>query len=152
LHAVNNGHTIQLNYDPGSWFIFDQTPYLLAQFHFHTPSEHLINGKAADMELHAVFQDDKGHLAVIGTLLQEGPENPLLAKFWHTIPEKEGKVDRELEINVAESLAPDAGYWAYDGSLTTPPCSERVQWVLLKQPMTVSRDQISKFRAIFPHN
>jgi carbonic anhydrase len=155
LHAVNNGHTIQVNCDRGSSLTFEKVTYQLAQFHFHTPSEHLVNGRAADMELHAVFQDAAKHLAVVGVLLQaqtDDAENPLLAKFWHAIPEKEGSVERELTVNVADSLPAEPGYWAYEGSLTTPPCSEHVQWVVMKRPMPVSRAQLAKFRAIFPHN
>ncbi len=155
VHAVNNGHTVQVNYDRGSLLTFEKVTYALAQFHFHTPSEHLVNGRGAAMELHAVFQDAAKNLAVVGVLLQERPddaENPLLAKFWHAIPEKEGNAERELMVNVADSLPPEPGYWAYDGSLTTPPCSERVQWIVMRRPMPVSRAQLAKFRAIFPRN
>ena len=155
LHAVNNGHTIQVDCDRGSSLTFEKVTYQLAQFHFHTPSEHLINGRGAAMELHAVFQDAAKHLAVIGALLQEqadDAENPFLAKFWHAIPEKAGSVERELTVNLADGLPAEPGYWAYDGSLTTPPCSERVQWIVMKRPMPVSRAQLAKFRAIFSHN
>lgn len=152
LDMVNNGHTIQVNYDRGSTFVFEKTTYELKQFHFHAPSEHKIAGEAAAMELHLVWSTPSGRLAVIGILLKEGTENPFLAKFWPVMPEKPGNVKRELDLNVQDALPADRGYYNYDGSLTTPPCAEGVTWIVMKQPAQVSQAQVSRFVGITGHN
>jgi carbonic anhydrase len=152
LQLVHNGHTIQVNYEKGSRFVFEKTGYELKQFHFHAPSEHQVRGAGADMEMHLVFSNPARQLAVIGVLMVAGAENPLLAKFWHALPDKEGVVNREITINVAEALPAVRDYYHYDGSLTTPPCTEGVKWVVLKQPVSVSVDQINRFKALFPNS
>ena len=148
-NIVNNGHTIQVNYDPGSLLDFEKTTYQLRQFHFHSPSEHKVSGVGAEMEMHLVFSDTQKHLAVIGVLIDQGAENPLFAKFWHALPDKEGAVTREITLNASDGLPVDRDYFTYDGSLTTPPCTEGVTWIVLKQHATASADQIARFRALF---
>jgi carbonic anhydrase len=149
VQMVNNGHTIQVNYEAGSSLNFEKTTYQLKQFHFHSPSEHKVNGVGADMETHLVFSDSLKHLAVIGIMMNAGQENPFFAKFWHALPDKEGAVNREITVNVGDLLPADRDYYTYDGSLTTPPCSEGVTWILLKTRVDASADQINRFRAIF---
>ena len=152
LHVVNNGHTIQLNYDRGTTFSFEKRSYRLLQFHFHAPSEHTLNGQAAAMEMHMVFGTNKTppDLAVIGFWLVEGAENPFFAKFWHVLPEKSGeKAEKEIDLNVGDAVPANRQYWHYDGSLTTPPCGQGVKWFVLKGTSTVSRTQLDKFNGLF---
>lgn len=151
LAIVNNGHTIQVNYDKGSKFSFDRTEYELKQFHFHAPSEHTFDGVAADMETHLVFSTPGKRLAVIGILMVVGAENPFFAKFWDSLPAKENEaITRELDLNVGDLLPTNRDYFHYDGSLTTPPCSEGVKWIVLRQSVTISASQVNRFKAIFP--
>ena len=155
VELVNNGHTFQVNYDQGSRMTFLGKEYELVQFHWHTPSEHTINGQPAAMELHLVHAtpDSFKRLAVLGILITEGADNPTMAKFWSQIPEKEGPPAKtKIEVNATDLIPKNTRYYNYDGSLTTPPCSQGVQWILLKDPITASRAQIEKFRGLFHEN
>lgn len=153
-HAVllNNGHTWELEYEPGSTLTINDETYELLQFHFHTPSEHLIAGAAAAMEMHLVHRNADGNLAVIGVLFEVGAENAWLAEFWDDFPRSEGEVEEEYEVNVADGLPNDLSYFTYAGSLTTPPCSEIVTWVVLKTPLTASQAQIDAMNNTFGDN
>lgn len=152
LNIQNNGHTIQVDYDKGSTLVIDDKQYDLAQFHFHAPSEHKFNGQAFPMELHLVHKASDGNLAVIGIMMQEGAENPFLAKFWDKMPSKVEKDSYNITINVKDTYPSNAAYYTYQGSLTTPPCSEGVRWVVLKNPVTVSKAQVDKFISIIGDN
>ena len=152
VNYVNNGHTIQVDYDKGSTLKLDGKQYDLAQFHFHSPSEHKINGQAFSMELHLVHKAADNSLAVVGIMLNEGAENPFLAKFWDKMPVKEGKETLNLTINVNDTMPTEKGYYTYMGSLTTPGCAEGVRWIVMKNPVTVSKAQIDKFLAVIGHN
>jgi carbonic anhydrase len=153
LNVVNNGHTIQVNYAPGSTISIDGTEYALLQFHFHTPSEHKIAGKTAAMELHFVHRNAAGKLAVVGVMMNEGKEHPLIAQVWKAIPPT-GKTNAmsNRSINASHLLPPSKSYYTYDGSLTTPPCSEGVKWHILAAPITVSSAQIREFAKLYPVN
>jgi len=150
LVVVNNGHTIQVNYEQGSSVNINGENYSLLQFHFHTPSEHTINSKASALELHLVHRNDAGKLAVVGVLLTEGNANPVIEEVWQNIPEtgKTNTVSDRL-INAINLLPRSKAYYSYVGSLTTPPCSEGVKWNLLVEPMTVSEEQIATFAKIY---
>ncbi|MEK5079019.1 carbonic anhydrase family protein [Solibacillus sp. FSL W7-1436] len=151
----NNGHTIQANATTESnHIIIEGNEYKLSQFHFHTPSEHQFNGQNYDMELHLVHSDEKGELAVIGLMIQEGNENKLLASMWNELPtEKNAKADSEkYDIDLQALLPEDETTFHYTGSLTTPPCTEEVQWIIYEQPIEMSKEQIEAFRLIFPDN
>jgi methyl-accepting chemotaxis protein len=154
LDIINNGHTIQLNYESSSHAVLAGHDYKLAQFHFHTPSEHLINGRSFPMELHIVHKDDAGKIAVIGLMFEEGRENKFLARFWSKLPQQAEQQahDGSTEINVSDLLPSDKAFFHYAGSLTTPPCTEGVKWFVLKQPVSASREQIRQFAALFGHN
>lgn len=154
LRIINNGHTIQINYQPGSILTLDDEPYELLQFHFHHPSEHKVEGEALPMELHIVHKSKKGSLAVIGVFLKEGQANPTLQRVWQSMPRKQGKEQTisNININVSDLLPKDQDYYRYFGSLTTPPCSETVNWIVLKEPVEISNQQIQKFAQIFPIN
>lgn len=154
LSIINNGHTIQVDYQPGSILMLDNEPYELLQFHFHNPSEHQVEGKALPMELHLVHKSEKGSLAVIGVFLKQGQENQALQQVWQNMPmQKEQKITKQnISINAAQLLPKNKDYYRYFGSLTTPPCSETVNWIVLKEPVEVSQRQVQKFAKIFPMN
>ena len=152
---TNNGHTIQGNaLTNDNTFIVDNNEYKLAQFHFHTPSEHQFNGKNFDMELHFVNQNTNNQFAVLGLMIKEGASNPYLEKAWNVIPPKEITEDVKLTepIDLMSLLPKDKDSFRYNGSLTTPPCSEAVKWIVLDEPIEMSKEQIDKFRNIFPDN
>lgn len=151
----NNSHTIQVNAtEPTNTLIVEGTEYKLVQFHFHQPSEHQFNGKNFDMELHLVHQDKDNKLAVLGLMIKEGNENKSLADIWSNLPAEETKEDLKLSQPVdLNSLLPDnQKSFRYNGSLITPPCSEQVKWIVLEQPVEMSKAQIDHFKKIFPEN
>lgn len=149
----NNGHTIQVDYPPGSYIILDGKKYNLVQFHFHTPSEHLVNEVAWPMEMHLVHQNAEGQLAVVGVLIEEGEENYFLQQIWDHLPEAEGEEEvKRVKINAENLLPENRSYYSYSGSLTTPPCSEEVSWNVLKIPIKASEEQIEQFMEIYQMN
>jgi len=143
---VDNGHTIQVNMELGDTLTVDGITFELKQFHFHSPSENHIDGKAYPLEAHFVHLDKDGNIAVIAVMFEEGAENPVLKKIWKDMPQKIGeKKPLKLE-GIAKALLPkDKHYYRFNGSLTTPPCTEGVRWFVLKQPLSVSKEQIKKF-------
>lgn len=150
LVVVNNGHTIQVNYAQGSTVTINGEKYALLQFHFHTPSEHEINDKASAMELHLVHRNELGQLALVGVMLNQGKSNPLIAEIWKQIPAiGETNTVSDRMINAASLLPNKKAYFSYNGSLTTPPCSEGVSWNIFVEPITVSEDQIETFANIY---
>src|SRR5262249_1117634 len=126
LRLIDNGHTIQVNYAPGSSITVAGRRFELVQFHFHKPSEEKIDGKSHDMVVHLVHKDEDGHLAVVAVLLDRGAENPLIRTLWDNLPaKKEAEVAAEgVKIDASGLLPADRGYYSFIGSLTTPPCSE----------------------------
>jgi carbonic anhydrase len=149
---VNNGHTVQVNYETGSFMTFDGKQYELAQLHLHAPSEHKIDGVAAAAELHLVHKSSEGELAVIGILLREGKENRFLKEFWAELPDAEVERPLSAPINVADALPKDHHYYTYPGSLTTPPCTEGVRWIVMKKPMTIGKEQMARLGGLFGQN
>jgi len=150
--VLNNGHTIQVNYLPGSTLAVHGREFELKQFHFHAPSENRIEGKSYPMEMHLVHADKEGNLAVVAVMITEGGENATLAKIWEQMPEQAGgKEELQERISVKGLLPASNDYYRFNGSLTTPPCIEGVRWYVLKQPLTVSADQVKKFRHIMHH-
>ena len=152
LHILNNGHTIQVNYGGGA--MLGGKRHELVQFHFHTPSEHQINGKTYSMEVHLVHKDEHGQLSVIGIMLKKGRANTFLSRFWERLPTSAGleKVADDVTLNLGDLLPKDKSYYHYKGSLTTPPCSEGVNWYVLKTAVEVSPEQIRQFASLFRHN
>jgi carbonic anhydrase len=150
LVVINNGHTIQVNYAEGSTVTIDGEKYALVQFHFHTPSEHEINDKAAAMELHLVHRNEAGKFAVVGVMLTKGKENSLIEEVWKNIPAT-GKTNtvNNITINAAKLLSSSKAYYSYAGSLTTPPCSEGVKWNVFVEPVTISEEQIEAFEKLY---
>lgn len=154
LRVINNGHTIQVNYQPGSFLTLDGERYELLQFHFHHPSEHKVEGENSPMELHLVHKGQQGNLAVIGVFLKEGKSNPTLRNIWQEMPiiKSDENTIPEVSINALELLPENKDYYRYFGSLTTPPCSETVNWIVLKEPVEISIRQVKQFAQIFPMN
>ncbi len=154
LHIINNGHTIQIDYAPGSFIKVGDKRYELKQFHFHHPSEETIENKRFPMELHLVHSDADGNLAVVSVLLEEGSANSLVETLWELAPKTSGpeKTDDNLQINAADLLPANRTYFSFDGSLTTPPCTEGVSWFVLKTPVTISKKQVATFVTIYPND
>jgi carbonic anhydrase len=152
LIVENNGHTIQISNESESFATFGNEKYKLIQFHFHTPSEHLVAGKAYGMEMHLVHKNSAGDIAVIGVLFKEGKQNEVLESIWENIPSTVDKIAVNKTININDLLPNNLSYYRYEGSLTTPPCSENVKWHVLSTPLEVSPQQIEKFEAIFHVN
>ena len=154
LRIINNGHSIQVNYEEGSYVKIDGKRYNLLQFHFHAPSEHTVNGKHFDMEAHLVHKSDDGKLAVIGVFMKEGAKNSFIQTLWDNIPHKVGeeKSVEHVKINAQDLLPASKKYYKYSGSLTTPPCTEGVDWNIMVAPIEVSKDQIDKFRTFYKMN
>ncbi|MDZ7589351.1 MAG: carbonic anhydrase family protein [Rubrivivax sp.] len=145
--VLNNGHTIQVNYDAGSGITVDGIRFDLKQFHFHSPSENRINGKSFPLEAHLVHADKDGMLAVVSVMFEEGKANPTIGAAWSKMPKAEGeKNPLPVKAAAAGLLPTDRDYYRYNGSLTTPPCTEGVRWVVMKKPMTVSKEQIQAFQ------
>lgn len=143
---VNNGHTVQVNYTSGSTLAVDGHTFELKQFHFHSPSENHINGESFPMEAHLVHADEDGNLAVVAVMFEERDPNPLLTELWKALPaQAETENDLPEGLSVEQMLPSDSDYFRFNGSLTTPPCSEGVWWLVLKQPATASKAQVEQF-------
>jgi carbonic anhydrase len=152
IDEVHNGHTIQVNYEEGSSILLDGHEYALKQLHFHAPSENHIDGKALAMEAHLVHADQDGRLAVIAVMFEQGAENLALANIWAAMP-MVAEHHTELTNKVsAEALLPAShDYYRFDGSLTTPPCTEGVTWLVMKHPVSASYGQLTKFARAMGH-
>lgn len=151
--VVNNGHTIQVNLPAAGSVNLGGDVYQLLQFHFHTPSEEKVNGKAYPLVAHLVHKDAAGRLAVVGVLFRQGRENAALKAVFDGLPAREGeKLALAQPLNATDLLPADRAYWAFEGSLTTPPCSEGVRWQVLRQPVEVSAAQLRAFRKLYSMN
>lgn len=152
---LNNGHTIQANATTdGNAIVVEGNVYKLSQFHFHTPSEHQFNGQHYDMELHLVHNDKNGNLAVLGVMIQEGKENKILASILGALPNRETEkvISEKYLIHLQALLPQNQKAFHYEGSLTTPPCTEQVKWIVFEQPIEMSKVQIQAFQQIFSDN
>ncbi|MDR1850008.1 MAG: carbonic anhydrase family protein [Zoogloeaceae bacterium] len=150
---VNNGHTVQVNLLSGGTVKLASGDYQLKQFHFHSPSEEKINGKDYPLVAHFVHSTDDGKLAVVAVLFVEGKDNPALDKIFDAMPAKAGeKANLAADFNPADLLPGNKAYYSFIGSLTTPPCSEGVQWQVLKSSVELSARQLKKFRELYWNN
>lgn len=152
--VINNGHTIQVNFDKGSSITVDGIKFPLIQLHFHTPSENQIDGKNFPLEGHFVHATADGSLAVVALMFEDGAENPFIKKVWAKMPHKAGEKE-EISISADEvnALLPkEKAYYRFNGSLTTPPCSEGVRWLVLKNYTTISKGQVSEFIKLFDNH
>ena len=154
FRVVDNGHTIQVNYGEGSSLTVQGNRYELVQFHFHKPSEEHINGRTYDMVVHLVHKDDEGHLAVVSVLLEKGKDNPFIQTIWNNLPlEQNAEVSPpDVAIDLGKLLPDNHNYFTYMGSLTTPPCTEGVLWMVLKTPVQISPEQVAVFSRLYRNN
>ncbi len=153
FRVIDNGHTVQVDVDPGNSIEVLGRRYELLQFHFHNPSEERIDGRQFAMVVHLVYKSADGQLAVVAVLLEPGSANAIVQSVWNNLPLEKGEpVVARKSLDLAALLPEDRGYYTYMGSLTTPPCSEGVLWMVMRQPVTVSADQIAIFARIYPMN
>lgn len=150
---LNNGHTIEVNFRDGNMLEIGKQRYSLLQFHFHRPSEHMVGGRAFAMEAHFVHRNDPGFLAVVGVLMTPGRANRTFGRIVATMPAREGpaiKADPGIDPNGL--LPARRNYFRYSGSLTTPPCSEIVDWLVMPNPVEVAAADIAAFAKLYPMN
>lgn len=154
LHIIDNGHTVQVNVDPGSSVTVGSDRYALVQFHFHKPSEEALDGRHYAMVVHLVHRDVKGDLAVVAVLLKAGQDNPLIATLWRNIPHEKGQEEtlHAVTVSPGQMLPVNRDYFTYTGSLTTPPCTENVRWFVLKTPKEIGLQQIIAFGKLYKMN
>lgn len=148
----NNGHTIQADAADGNTTKFGDKTYKLLQMHFHHTSEHTIDGKSSPLEAHFVNKGPDGKLLVLGVLINEGEANSEIAKLWQVAPKKSGDAKAKSAVDFSKLVPVTSKYYRYTGSLTTPPCSEIVEWVVYADPITASKEQIDAFAKLYPVN
>jgi carbonic anhydrase len=153
VNLLYNGHSVQENERGDSHLRVADEQYKLEQFHFHSPSEHTVNGKSFAMELHFVHESADGVIAVVGVLIEEGRYNPAFDGMWAHLPDSKDTTEQATkEVMVADLLPQGRGYFGYSGSFTTPPCTEGVRWFVMSDPVQLSREQIATFRKVIYHN
>lgn len=151
--VLNNGHTIQVDIKDGSSIVVDGKTFALKQFHFHTPSENTIDGKSFPLEAHFVHRNaEENSYAVVAVMFDEGDENPILKNIWGKMP-TEARTDAALDegLDYSQLMPEDKDYYRFNGSFTTPPCTEGVRWYVLKKPMTISKAQVDQFFSVMKH-
>ena len=154
LRIINNGHTIQINTTPGNRIALGDQDFELLQFHFHHPSEHAVKGQRYLMETHFVHRNEEGEFVVLGALMQEGKRNEALQLILESMPAIAGPEHtiEGVNVNMVQLLPVDQSAYQYFGSLTTPPCSELVRWIVFQQPIEISKEQAEEFAKVFPWN
>ena len=152
VNIVNNGHTIQFNVSGNNTISISDKDYKLLQFHYHAASEHTINGNHYPIEVHFVNQYSSSDYSVVGAMFEEGTASELFTEYLAEFPESKGEYTSANTIDLEKLLPSNLDYYYYNGSLTTPPCSEIVNWYVLKTPIKASKEQIEKFAKILHHN
>jgi len=154
LEALNNGHSIQVNHDGGETLSIGEESYELLQYHFHSPSEHTVRGEHYPMEMHLVHKSDSGKLAGIGVFIEEGEHHDAFDAVWRNLPLEKGESVRVegIQVDVDDMLPESRACYRYQGSVTTPPCSEDLPWIVMAEPIQLDSDQINAFREIFTGN
>jgi carbonic anhydrase len=152
--GINNGHTIQINYGGADTLTLGGTSYQLAQYHFHSPSEHTVDGKHLPMEMHMVHKSADNKLAVVGVFIAEGAHNKAFDPVWGNLPAQKGVETHfaSVKVDVDALLPTTRTSYRYDGSLTTPPCSEGVSWIIMTTPIQLSGEQVRTFRRLINDN
>jgi carbonic anhydrase len=146
--VVNNGHAVQVDFKPGSTITVDGKPFTLKQAHFHAPSENTIDGKRYPLEAHLVHADAHGQLAVVAVMFEDGAANPWLEAISASVPAKaHTETDLARPIEAASLLPTELDYYRFSGSLTTPPCTEGVRWLVLKHPVTANALEVEHLHA-----
>lgn len=149
---LNNGHTVQVNTKAGNSIELDGIRFELKQFHFHVPSENEINSQSYPMEVHLVHADANNNLAVVAVMFSAGKYNEFLQHVWQQVPGINQKSALNSDLLASALLPTEQQYYRFNGSLTTPPCSEGVRWIVMKQPITASAEQISEFLQFVAHH
>lgn len=154
LEIANNGKSIQVDTAPGNKITVAGETYELVQFHFHHPAEEKIEGRGFDLDAHLVHRDQSGHLAVVAVLMTVGKENAALARIWPHLPQTEGpkQTIAGVAVPLDQLLPAERSYYSYMGSLTTPPCTEGVRWLVLRMPVEISAQQLAAFAWLYPDN
>jgi len=148
----NNGHTVEFMISGNNTINLNDKEYKLLQFHYHSLSEHMVDNKHYPLELHLVHKYSDTDFAVIGVLFKEGAENELFSKFLSDFPKTVGEYKSADSIDIIKLLPAEKSYFHYNGSLTTPPCSEVVDWYVLSTPLTASKEQLEMFSKILKNN
>ncbi|OAL81249.1 carbonic anhydrase [Acinetobacter sp. SFB] len=149
---INNQRTVQINFSEGSTLELEQKVFHLKQFHLHSPSEHTIKAKSFAMEMHFVHVTEQDELAVVAVMFEEGEENKKLKQLWKELPKKSGNTVQLKHQDLATAFLPvKLDYYRFNGSLTTPPCSEGVRWIVLKDIQQASKQQIQIFSSLMEH-
>jgi carbonic anhydrase len=154
VDVLNNGHTIQVNYDEGSTVEAEGKRFELVQYHFHAPSEHKVDGRHFPMEMHLVHKSEAGELAVVGVLIEAGAHNAAFEPVWSHLPDEPGELEHleHVTVDVDQLLPRNRPSYRYRGSLTTPPCSEDVRWLVFAESVQLSQAQIDAFVALVNGN
>ncbi len=153
MTLVNDGHTVRVTPPAGSYISIGGTRYDLVEFHFHHPGEEVINQDLSDMSIQFVHRSAEGKTVILAVELNEGNSNVILAGLWEKLPKTVGASGTTtVMLNPVGLFPADLGYWTYTGSLTEPPCTEGVQWYVLQNPVTLSREQLNAFAALFKRN
>jgi len=152
VDIINNGHTVQFNISGNNNVKLNDKKYKLLQFHYHALSEHTINGEHSPIEVHFVHKYSDTDFAVLSIMFKQGKENKLFATYLKYFPKTKGVYKSEDMIALPSLLLVNKSYYSYKGSLTTPPCSEVVNWYVLKEPVTASKEQINLFSKILDNN
>ena len=150
--VINNGHTIQVSFKEGSTMVLEGKQFKLLQVHFHTPSEYTFGGQHFPMVGHIVHQADDGQLLVVAVMFTEGDENPVIADIWKNAPQKHDETTPIKSVDVGALVKDFDAYYRLEGSLTTPPCTEGVMWIIGKQPLSASKEQMETFTKIIGKN
>ena len=153
FRVIDNGHTVQVNVEAGNRIVVNGRRYELVGFHFHRPSEERLNGRQFEMVAHLVHKDLEGKLAIVAVLIEEGKGHPIVQQVWNNLPLEKHTEQAGLQgIDLLQLLPEDRRYVTYMGSLSTPPCTEGVLWMVMKKPVSVSAQQISIFSRLYPMN
>ncbi len=153
VDLVNNGHSFQANVEANEEFNIDNHCFSLQQFHFHEPSEHHLDGIIFPMELHFVHEDDEGNIAVVGVFVKEGKSHPVLEEIMNHLPSKKGEHHfTQVSCDLLQLMPEQKSVFHYTGSLTTPPCSEGIEWFVMEQPIELSKTQIDQFKKHYHNN
>ncbi len=153
FRVLDNGHTIEVRVGGGNSIEVQGRRFDLVQFHFHRPSEERIDGRQFDMVAHLVHRDPEGRLAVVAVLLDRGSAHPLVQSVWNHLPlDKNDEVAASPLLDLSHLLPADRRYYAFMGSLTTPPCTEGVLWLVMQQPVPIAIEQVNVFSRLYPMN
>ncbi len=154
VELLNNGHTLQakMTQYASDSILLNGYPYALEQFHFHAPSEHTIDSKHFALEMHLLHKNHEGKIVVVAVMFNIGEPNEALSSLWQSIPLKGNYTPLYSPVDINQLLPADKTWWRYSGSLTTPPCSENVTWIIMKSPLTLSQEQLNEFMHVMHHD